>query len=108
MIIGLAISRAQGVQIQRTKLPVEDKRPKVPDGGGSGVSAQRDKIPAGAVQRRREAACSAQRDQIPRCTTEPGGQGVSMQRVSVRDQHTRHVGDNLRTDEASVMQRASS
>ena len=56
---------ALGVQQQRKIPPVEDKRPKCPDGGGSGVSAQR--------------------DQIPRCTTEPGGQGVSMQRVAVRD-----------------------
>ena len=78
-----------GVQIQR-KLPViEDKRPKVPDGGGSGVSAQRDKMPfvnpmpgARGVSVQRVAVP----DQIPRCTTEPGGQGVSRQRVAVRDQ----------------------
>ena len=74
--------QGRGVQQQR----VEDKRPKVPDGGGSGVSAQRDRVPVDKVPR---VPCNGggkgvqqQRDQIPRCTTEPGGQGVSMQRVA--------------------------
>ena len=80
----------RGINTQRVNLPVEDKRPKVPDGGGSGVSAQRDRVPHDKVPR---VPCNGggkgvqqQRDQIPRCTTEPGGQGVSMQRVAAKDQ----------------------
>ena len=101
----------EGVQIQRKRLPVEDKRPKVPDGGGSGVSAQRDRVPGDqiphihdhdggkGVQQQRDRVpwdqipfvkhngsgqgVQQQRDQIPRCTTKPGGQGVSQQRAAV-------------------------
>ena len=69
---------AQGVQVQRKRLPVEDKRPKVPDGGdvpdqrpfcgnkegGQGVQQQRDQMPL--VQ-----------------SSSSGGKGVSAQRVAV-------------------------
>ena len=59
----------KGVQMQRVNLPVEDKRPKVPDGGGSGVSAQRDRVPGEGMP----------------CVQVGGGRGVQQQRVSVPD-----------------------
>ena len=56
----------RGVNMGKVNLPVEDKRPKVPDGGGSGVSAQRDRVP---------------RDGMPQVKSTPGGRGVSLQRT---------------------------
>ena len=65
----------QGVQMQRTTLPVErdqmpgDKVPRVPcNGGGKGIQMQRDQMPV--------------EDKRPRCN-ERGGQGVQAQRVGV-------------------------
>ena len=57
------------MSIHRRNLPVEDKRPKVPDGGGSGVSAQRDRVPHDKIPlqhhrpewRRLASACSGTR-----------------------------------------------
>ena len=81
--VGGSTGQGAGVQQHRTLLPVEDKRPKVPDGGdvrdqvpdignksgGQGVQQQRDQIP---------------HDQVPFVkNTGPGGQGVSAQRVAV-------------------------
>ena len=77
----------EGRQQQRANLPVEDKRPKVPDGGGSGVSAQRDRVPGDRVPsmpaKGGGEGVQQQRDQIPHCSDQNGGRGVSMQRVSV-------------------------
>ena len=44
-VTGRPFPRGGRTQTRRVNLPVEDKRPKVPDGGGSGVSAQRDRVP---------------------------------------------------------------
>ena len=66
-----------GVSAQRKVLPVEDKRPKVPDGGD--VPDQRPQMGAKGTGQ----GVQQQRDQLPRCTDRPGGQGVSAQRVAV-------------------------
>ena len=75
--LGQGGATGRGVQQQRTNLPVEDKRPKVPDGGD--VPDKRPMMGPHNGGR----GVQQQRDQIPRCTTEPGGQGVSAQRVAV-------------------------
>ena len=82
------VHHGQGVMQQSalTLAPVEDKRPKVPDGGGSGVSAQRDRVPGDQVpfvQQGGGQGVQQQRDQIPSMPTKSHGQGVSMQRDRV-------------------------
>ena len=88
------VHHGQGVMQQSalTLGPVEDKRPKVPDGGGSGVSAQRDRVPGdqmpnvaargspGGVSQQRAAV---PHDKRPRIYPRGGGTGVNMQRDNV-------------------------
>ena len=92
----------EGVQMQRKTLPVEDKRPKVPDGGdvpdrvprmpakshGQGVQQQRDQLPR-CTDRPGGQGVSAQRDKMPGMGTHVGGKGVSAQRVAVGDARPR-------------------
>lgn len=116
-----------GVSQQRVNVPVEDKRPKVPDGGdvpdqipsissgkfgnrGQGVQQQRnnlphvkDKIPS--VKNAGAMGVQQQRDQLPRCTDRPGGQGVSAQRVAVGEKMPR-ISDDGRGGIGVQMQRA--
>ena len=80
----------QGVQIQRKRLPVEDKRPKVPDGGGSGVSAQRDRVPGDQMpfvqHTGKGQGVQQQRDKVPRMNSNgmhSHGVGVQQQRAAV-------------------------
>ena len=76
--------RRQGVSCSIQPASVEDKRPKVPDGGDVP-----DRIPSCRPQGGGEGV-QQQRDQIPHVNHMPGGKGVSAQRVAVgepRDQH---------------------
>ena len=91
----------QGVSAQRARLPVEDKRPKVPDGGGSDVQQQRDNVPGDGIPRMSNKTggrgVQQQRDhvpwdQIPFVKHNGGGQGVQQQRAAVRDQRPQ-MGD---------------
>ena len=71
-------SGGRGVNIQRENLPVEDKRPKVPDGG----DVPRDGMPCVQVGGGR--GVQQQRDQVPHVNNASNtGQGVSAQRVAV-------------------------
>ena len=74
----------KGVQMQRVNLPVEDKRPKCPDGGGSGVSAQREQMPrvshSGGGDGVSQQRAAVPGDQIPHINPVPGGKGVQQQR----------------------------
>ena len=68
---------------------MEDKRPKVPDGGGSGVSAQRDRVPGDQMpfvqHTGKGQGVQQQRDKMPGMGIKVGGKGVQQQRVAVRD-----------------------